>query len=161
MFTEKISEPRYWLMKAEPRELPLERFRKKTRVHWDGVRNFAARNFMRQMHPGDLAILYYSNGAPSGPAAIMRVVRAAYPDFTQWKRSSPRFDPRASKDHPIWDMVDVTLFKAFSRVIPREILREVPSLRDMVLWKRPRLSITPLTRREFETIANLGMKRTE
>jgi predicted RNA-binding protein with PUA-like domain len=147
-------------MKSEPKEFSIDDLRKRKRVHWDGVRNYEARNLLRdKFRVGDLVVFYHSNATPSGPAGIARVVRAGYPDFTQWRKTSAHFDPKATKDAPIWYMVDIAYVKAFNRVIPREVLREVPALRSMKLWVRPRLSITPLSRREFDTILKLGMKR--
>lgn len=151
-------EPAYWLMKSEPEEFSIEDLRKKKRAHWDGIRNFEARNYLRAMRRGDLAIFYHSGGKQSGPAGIARIVSAAEPDFTQWDRKSPRYDPRATKERPLWWMVDVAFLKAFRRVIPKEVLREVPALARMTLWSRPRLSIIPLTRKEFDTIQKLGSR---
>lgn len=156
----RSAEPAYWLMKSEPEEFSIDDLRKRKRHHWDGVRNFEARNLLRdKIRVGDLVVFYHSSAAPSGPAGIARVVRAGYPDFTQWRKKSANFDPKATKDAPIWYMVDVAYVKAFRRVIPREVLREVPALSSMELWNRPRLSVTPLTRREFDTIFKLGMKK--
>lgn len=151
-------EPAYWLMKSEQAEFSIDDLQKKKRAHWDGVRNFEARNFLREMHRGDLVIFYHSDGDPSGPAGIARVASTAQPDFTQWDRKNPRFDARATRERPLWWMVDILFVKGFRRVIPREVLREVPALARMKLWTRPRLSIFPLTRREFDTIQKLGSR---
>ncbi len=149
----------YWLMKSEPHEFSIDDLMRKKRHHWDGVRNYEARNIMRdRMKVGDLVIFYHSDGDPSGPAGVAKVSREAYPDFTQWKRSSKYFDPRGTKRDPLWFMVDVAFVKKFKNVIERDLLREVPALRNMPLWKRPRLSITPLAKKEFETIVKLGTK---
>lgn len=153
------SQPAYWLIKSEPGEFSIEDLKRKKRAHWDGVRNYEARNHLRRMKVGDLIVFYHSGGDVNGPSGIAKVVKSAYPDFTQWDRKSPHFDRRATRESPIWDMVDIAFVKAFARVIPREVLREVPALRDMVLWKRPRLSVTPLTRSEFDTIQKLGAKK--
>lgn len=146
-------------MKSEPAELSIDDLRAKKRWHWDGVRNYEARNFMRdQMQIGDLVIFYHSNGNPTGPAGVARVASSPYPDFTQFDRQSKYYDAKATTEKPIWMMVDVAFVKQFARTITRDELRSMPALCDMKLWKRGRLSITPLSKKEFDTICRLGDK---
>jgi predicted RNA-binding protein with PUA-like domain len=149
----------YWLMKSEPNEFSITTLKQKKKHYWDGVRNYEARNFMRdKMHIGDLVIFYHSNAYPSGPAGIAKVASAPYSDFTQWDKDNKHYDPKSSKEKPIWYMVDVSFVKQFPRTISREELKAAPELSGMQLWKRNRLSITPLTKTEFETIVQLGTK---
>ena len=149
----------YWLMKSEPAELSIDDLRAKKHWHWDGVRNYEARNFMRdQMHIGDLVIFYHSNGNPTGPAGVARVASSPYPDFTQFNKKSKYYDAKATTEKPIWVMVDVAFVKQFARTITRDELRATPVLRNMTLWKRGRLSITPLAKKEFDAICRLGDK---
>lgn len=147
-------------MKSEPEALSILDLKKKKRWHWDGVRNYAARNYMRDgMRIGDMVIFYHSSADPSGPAGIAMVDSLPYPDFTQFDTQSPYYDPKAIKEKPIWYMVDVAFVKQFSRVITRDELRASHDLSDMLLWKRNRLSITPLTDKEFNTIEKLAKKQ--
>jgi predicted RNA-binding protein with PUA-like domain len=147
----------YWLMKSEPDEFSITALEQKKTHHWDGVRNYEARNFMRdKMQVGDFIIFYHSSATPSGPAGVAKVASIPYPDFTQWDKHHKYYDPKASKEKPIWYMVDVRFMKRFPRTISREELKTIPELSDMQLWKHNRLSITPLTKTEFETIVQLG-----
>src|SRR5690348_14287413 len=109
---------RYWLMKTEPDVFSIDDLEKKKRAHWDGVRNFQARNFMRdQMKAGDLNLFYHSSTIPPGVAGLARVCREAYPDFTAWDKKSDFFDPRSTPEKPLWMMVDVEFVKKFPRLI--------------------------------------------
>lgn len=167
----------YWLMKSEPRsktqsrllrgkpdefdELSIDDLREIKRAPWTGVRNYEARNFMRdKMQVGDLILFYHSNAKPSGPAGIAEVASAPYPDFTQWDKKNKHYDPKASKEKPVWYMVDVSFVERFPHTITRDELRAVPELADMQLWKRNRLSITLLSKVEFETIVQLATSLT-
>jgi predicted RNA-binding protein with PUA-like domain len=145
-------------MKSEPSEFSIDNLKKKKKHHWDGVRNYQARNFMRDhMHNGDLVIFYHSSTEIIGPAGIAKVVSLPYPDHTQFDTHSKYFDPKATKQKPIWYMVDVGFVQRFKEVLPHEMLKGIPALKDMILWKRNRLSITPLTNEEFEIITKLGV----
>lgn len=155
----KENSPHYWLMKSEPSEFSVHDLEKKKRHHWDGVRNFEARNFMRdKMRIGDLVLFYHSNAAPSGVAGIASVASKPYPDFTQWDKASKYFDKKASEKRPIWFMVDVEFVERFTRTIARAELQKVAALKNMALWKRNRLSITPLSKKEFDIIKKLSEK---
>lgn len=143
----------YWLMKSEPHEFAITDLKEQKVHYWDGVRNYEARNFMRdRMRIGDLVVFYHSNADPTGPAGVAKVASASYPDFTQWDKTNKYYDPKATKEKPIWFMVDVRYVRSFPRVITRDELKKDPALTNMLLWKRNRLSITPLTKKEFDTI---------
>ena len=152
----------YWLIKSEPDVFSihdLAKAKKKT-THWEGVRNYQARNFLRAMKKGDLAIFYHSNADPSAVAGIVEVVREAYPDESAWDRQSDYHDPNASPDNPIWSMVDVKLVEIFPRELPLDELRGVKALAGMELLRRgSRLSVHPITPAEFRTIQSLAYKR--
>jgi len=152
----------YWLIKSEPDVFSihdLAKAKKKT-THWEGVRNYQARNFLRAMKKGDLAIFYHSNADPSAVAGIVEVVREAYPDESAWDRQSDYHDPKASPDNPIWSMVDVKLVEIFPRELPLDELRGVKALAGMELLRRgSRLSVHPITPAEFRTIQSLAYKR--
>jgi predicted RNA-binding protein with PUA-like domain len=146
---------RYWLMKSEPDELSIDDLAampKKTTA-WFGVRNYQARNFMRdQMQIGDLAFFYHSSCPEPGIAGIVRVSKAAYPDQSQFDRKSPYHDPKATRAAPRWLNVDVTLVKK-TRLVPLAELRSQSELGTMRLLQRGnRLSITPVDPREWAFI---------
>lgn len=149
---------RYWLIKSEPTTFSVDDLERLKQDHWEGVRNYQARNFMRdEMKVGDLALFYHSNATPPGVAGIARVCREAYPDFTAWDPESKYFDPKASPDNPRWMMVDFEFVEKFPRLIPLETLREIPELQNMVLLQKgSRLSVQPATKEEFECIRKLS-----
>jgi predicted RNA-binding protein with PUA-like domain len=152
----------HWLIKSEPDVFSihdLAKTRKRT-THWEGVRNYQARNFLRAMKQGDLALYYHSNAEPSAVAGIVEVVREAYPDTSACDPRSDYHDPKASPDNPIWSMVDVKLVEIFSREISLEELRDVKALAGMELLRRgSRLSVHPVTPAQFRTIQSLASKR--
>jgi predicted RNA-binding protein with PUA-like domain len=151
---------RYWLMKSEPAEVSIDDLAampKKT-IAWFGVRNYQARNFMRdQMQVGDLAFFYHSSCPEPGIAGIVRVSKAAYPDASQFARKSPYFALKAIRAAPTWVNVEVTLVEK-TRLIALAELRATPELATMrVLQRANRLSITPVTQQEWKVIARLAL----
>lgn len=150
----------YWLMKSEPSTFGIDdlaRARNHT-TGWDGVRNFQARNFMRAMRKGDLAFFYHSSCEVPGIAGVMTVAREAYPDPTAFDPNDDHYDEGSDPDDPRWFMVDVKLVRKFERVIALEELRAhaAGALKDMVVLKRGnRLSITPVTKAQWEFIGKL------
>ena len=147
---------RYWLMKTEPDEFSIDDLARKKVEAWTGVRNYQARNFMRdQMMVGDRVFFYHSSCPEPGIAGIAKVTKLAYPDETQFDRKSGYFDPKASRDNPRWFNVDVTLVRK-TRIIGLPELRSHPELALMrVLQRGNRLSITPVDAREGEFIMKL------
>jgi predicted RNA-binding protein with PUA-like domain len=147
---------RYWLMKSEPELFGIDDLARKGQEHWDGVRNFQARNHLREMSPGDRVLFYHSNARPSGVAGIAEVARAAYPDFTSWDPSSDYFDPASRPDKPRWFMVDVKFVRKLKRVIPLDELKRQPALAGMALLRKGnRLSVTEVTKEEWDYILGL------
>ena len=146
---------RYWLMKSEPSEFSIDDLASepKKSTSWIGVRNYQARNFMRdQMQLGDLVLFYHSTCAVPGIAGIAEVSKLAYPDETQFDRKSDYFDPKATRDNPRWVHVDVKLVKK-TRLVPLSELRGYPKLAKMQLLQRGnRLSITPVDPAEWKFI---------
>ena len=146
---------RYWLMKSEPSEFSIDDLARepKKSTSWIGVRNYQARNFMRdQMQLGDLVLFYHSTCAVPGIAVIAEVSKLAYPDETQFDRKSDYFDPKATRDNPRWVHVDVKLVKK-TRLVPLSELRGYPKLAKMQLLQRGnRLSITPVDPAEWKFI---------
>ncbi len=148
----------YWLMKSEPNVFSiddLEKSRDQT-TGWDGVRNYQARNYMRdQMKIGDLVLFYHSGKTPS-VVGIARVVKEGYPDDTAWNNKSRYFDPKSTPDDPIWYRVDIQLEKKLSRPVGLKELRKISGLENMMLLKKGmRLSVQPVTKREFDIITSL------
>lgn len=157
------SNTQYWLMKTEPSVFSIDDLQREGFSEWEGVRNFQARNFMRdRMKEGDLVLFYHSNAKPSGIVGICRICREAHADFTAWDKDSPYYDPQATPDHPIWMMVEVEFVKKFSQVIALSELRKYPQLEGLkILEKGSRLSITPVDKKHFEFIESLGQLRVE
>ena len=149
----------HWLIKSEPTTFSIHDLAKapKKTTSSEGVRNYQARNFLRAMAKGDLAIFYHSNATPPAAVGIATIVRTAYPDPTAWDPRSKYLDPKASLENPIWSMVDVKLVEVFPRGVPLEELRTVKALAGMELLRRgSRLSVTPVTAAELRTIEKLA-----
>ncbi len=149
---------RYWLMKCEPSAYTIERLERDGRTSWEGVRNYQARNFMRdEMQVGDGVLFYASNADPSGVTGLAEIVRAGYPDHTAWTKGHQYFDETGSKDAPAWYMVDVGFVERFAGVVSLEQLKTTKGLEEMmVTQKGSRLSVQPVTRAEFAIVARLG-----
>ncbi len=145
-------------MKSEPDVFSIDDLARKKRSAWDGVRNYQARNFMRDgMKIGDLILFYHSNAEPSGIAGIAKVASAAYPDPTQFDKKSEYFDPKATKEKPIWQLVDVEFVEKFKAVLPLERIKVEPELSEMPLvQKGTRLSVMPVSHAEWQTILRLA-----
>lgn len=146
-----------WLLKSEPSVFSIDDLQTRGTALWDGVRNYQARNFLRAMQPGDEALFYHSSCAEPGIAGRMTIVRAAYPDPTQFNPDSPYFDPKSPADKPRWDSVDVRFAEKFPRVIPLVELKAVPALAGLALvQKGSRLSVMPVSATEWQTILQLS-----
>ena len=147
----------YWLMKSEPDVYGIDHLERDTVEPWDGIRNYEARNFMRdRMKPGDLALFYHSNAKPPHVAGLMEIASDPYPDPTQFDPESPYFDPKSPRENPRWVLVDVKFRMRFDQPIPREALQNDPLLGQMELFRRNRLSITPVTPEEFARVLELA-----
>lgn len=148
----------YWLMKSEPDVYSIKDLKKDKKSMWEGVRNYQARNFMRdEMRIGDLVIFYHSNAKPPAAVGVAKVVSKPYPDPTQFDSKSPYYDPKSTKENPRWVLIDVGFVKEFRQYITLNEMREVSALSQMQLLKKGnRLSILPLTKKEFEKIVAMG-----
>ena len=151
----------HWLMKSEPDTFGIDHLSKapKRTSAWDGVRNFQARNYLREMREGDLAFFYHSSTEVPGVVGIMKVAREAYPDRTAFDPKNDHYDADSDPDKPRWYMVDVQLVRKFERVISLEELRTHASgkLKEMVVLKRGnRLSITPVSAAHWKFILDLA-----
>lgn len=144
-----------WLMKSEPEAFSIDDLaaRPGKREHWDGVRNYQARNFMREMKKGDKVLFYHSSCPEPGVVGVAKVVKEAYPDFTAFDPESKYFDPKSSPDKPRWFMVDIQFQKKLKRTIALAELKQNPLLEGMqLLRKGNRLSVMPVAESEFDAI---------
>jgi predicted RNA-binding protein with PUA-like domain len=149
---------RYWLMKSEPDEFSIDDLvkAKGQATPWFGVRNYQARNFMREMQVGDRAFFYHSSCPEPGIAGIVEVSRLAYPDASQFDPKSPYYDAKSTREAPRWDNVEVKLVRK-TRLVTLPELRETPGLDDMVTLRRGnRLSVTPVTPAEWKIVEKLA-----
>jgi predicted RNA-binding protein with PUA-like domain len=148
----------YWLMKSEPGEFSITDLKNSPgrTASWDGVRNYQARNFMRdQMQIGD-RVLFYHSGANRSIVGVAEVVKTGYPDHTAWDRQSKHFDPRSTPQKPLWYMVDIRFQEEFPQPIALARLKTVTGLENMMLLRKGiRLSIQPVTAQEFKIILSL------
>lgn len=149
-----------WLYKSEPDVFSIEDLRRDGRTTWEGVRNYQARNWLRDAKVGDLVIFYHSNAEPSGAAGVAEVCREAYPDPTQFDPASHYYDEGSKREEPRWSMVDVSFVEAFPAVVPLATIKEDPELSGVeVARKGSRLSVTPLSDAHFDRIVALGRGR--
>jgi len=149
---------RHWLMKCEPAAYTIDDLARDKRTSWEGVRNYQARNFMRDlMQEGDAVLFYASNADPSGVTGLAEIVRGGYPDHFAWKKGHKYFDAASTREAPVWYMVDVGFVERFTRTIPLETLKATKGLeRMMVTQKGSRLSVQPATRSEYDIVVRLG-----
>lgn len=148
--------PKHWLFKSEPSAFSIEDLEsapKKT-TFWDGVRNYQARNFLRdEIKPGDKVLFYHSNSEPSAIVGIAEVVKAGYPDHTAFDPKDKHYDPKSDPSNPTWFMVDIRHERTFKNPLALEDLRPLPGLEKMaLLQKGSRLSIQPVTDKEWEIV---------
>lgn len=151
---------RHWLMKSEPDCFSIDDLAAAPNqtTYWDGVRNYQARNFMRdEMKRGDLVLFYHSNSEPPGIAGLAIVVRESYPDFTSFDPQHEHFDARTKQSNPTWMMVDIKFKRKFKRLLTLSELKEVAALDGMVLLQKgSRLSVQPVTESQFNCVLKLA-----
>jgi predicted RNA-binding protein with PUA-like domain len=151
---------RFWLFKSEPEVFSIDDLARSPRqtTFWDGVRNYQARNMLRDdVQVGDGVLFYHSNAEPLAIVGVARVVRAGYPDDTAWDPKSAHPDPKSTPENPIWYMVDISLQTRFTQPVERSLLAGTKGLEKMVLLQRgSRLSIQPVTAAEWRTVLKLA-----
>ncbi len=149
---------RYWLMKTEPDVYSIDDLKRDGTTPWEGVRNYQARNFMRDdMNVGDGVLFYHSNTKPPGVVGIGKVSRAGYPDHLAFDTKSKYYDPKSDPENPRWIMVDVAYVSTFKRTVSLDEMKEVPGLSEMlVIRKGMRLSVQPVQKDEFQLVKKLG-----
>jgi len=152
---------RYWLMKCEPEAYTIDDLQRDGTATWEGVRNFQARNSMRDdMRVGDGVLFYASNAEPSGVTGLAEISREAYPDPFAFQKGHKYFDPKSDPENPNWVMVDIRFVAKFAEIIPLATLKETPGLEKMVVTQKgSRLSVQPVTKEEFEIVKRLGQKK--
>ena len=149
-------------MKSEPSVFSLDdlKTRPNSTDHWEGVRNYQARNYLKEMRMGDLVLFYHSNCETPGVAGIAEVVKEAYPDYTAFDASSGYYDPKSKPGSPRWFMVDVRWKEVFRKMLTLREMRNIPELSGMKLMhQRQRLSVMPVTQEEFKIIRAIGMTK--
>jgi predicted RNA-binding protein with PUA-like domain len=149
----------YWLMKSEPDVYSIDDLEKQDVTPWEGIRNYQARNFMRDdMKVGDRMLFYHSNSKPPGIAGTGVVCKESYPDYFAWDPSSKYFDAKSTKDNPRWMMVDIKFEQKFSTYISLEEMKSMPELEGILVTKRGmRLSIQPISEQHFQFLVKIGV----
>lgn len=146
----------YWLMKTEPDEFGIADLARVGVESWNGVRSMFARFHMRHMNVGDDVLFHHSSVDPPGVAGLARVVRTKVIDETQFDPNSPYYDPKATRENPIWDCVDVEYVATFAHFVSLNRLRAEPALADMVVLRQGRLSVQPVQEAEFTRVVAMG-----
>ena len=146
----------FWLMKSEPDTYSIDDLERDGRTHWDGVRNYKARNNMRAMEVGDEVLFYHSSASPPGVAGIARVCRKAYPDPAQFDRKSDYYDAKSTREDPRWDMVDVEFVAKAKQLVGLPEIKAEKALADMQLVRYGRLSVQSVTKAEFERVKKMA-----
>lgn len=160
-------EHKYWLLKAEPEtrlvnghdvKFSIDDLKSMKTSCWDGVRSYEARNNMKAMKKGDKAFFYHSNCKEPGIVGIMKIAKEAYTDYTAFDKSHPYYDAKSKKDDPRWFMVDVEYVRHLPRIVPLQEIKQDDNLKEMALRKRSRLSVTPVTDKEWEYLIDKSEK---
>lgn len=152
-----MSKKKYWLMKSEPEAYSIDDLMRDKIEPWDGIRNYAARNFMRdEMSIGDGILFYHSRMKVPEIVGTMTVHSEPYPDPTQFDPDSKYFDPKSSEEDPTWQLVDVKFVQKFENPVTRDVLKEDEVTQKMELFRLARHSITPVTEKEWEKIHELA-----
>src|SRR5260370_11240727 len=153
-----MAQKQYWLMKCEAGAYSIDELERDGAASWEGVRNFQARNLLRdEVKVSDGVLFYASNAEPSGVTGIAEVARAGYPDPFAFKRGHKYYDPKSDPKDPTWYAVDIRFVEKFPEIVPLATLKATPGLADMrVVQKGSRLSVQPVSAREFEIVTRLG-----
>lgn len=152
----------YWLLKSEPSVFSIQDLEKapsKTTC-WDGVRNYQARNYLRDLiKKGDLVFFYHSNAEPPAIVGVAEVVKEGYPDYTAFDPENDHYDPKSKKDSPTWFMIDVKHVQTFKKPLALEELRRIPALKNMVLLQKgSRLSVQSVSKEEWSAVMKAAEK---
>ena len=150
----------YWLVKSEPSVFSFDDLlaSPKQTTRWDGVRNYAARNHLRAMRPGDLVFFYHSSAAPAAIVGVAEVAREAYPDESAFDAADSHFDPKSKPDDPAWFVVDLRAVEKLPRPVSLDEVKKTKGLENMALIRLGRLSVQPVTAREYEIVRKVAAK---
>ncbi len=149
-------------MKSEPDDYSIDHLERDGTESWEGVRNYQARNYLRDMAVGDLAIFYHSSAKPPGAAGVCKISREAYPDSTQSDKKSQYYDPKSKKEDPRWSMVDVSFVEKFKEPVSLQALKDDPELDGMrVTQKGSRLSVQPVDKAHFKRVLKMAGGKTK
>ena len=148
----------YWLFKSEPEVYSIDDLKRDKKTLWEGVRNYQARNFLRDTcKPNDLVLFYHSNAEPPGLAGIAKIQRVQVPDPSQFDKKSEYYDPKSKKEAPTWICVEVAFERKFKELVSLETLRKTPTLQKLLVLQRgQRLSIQPVTSEDFSEILKIA-----
>jgi predicted RNA-binding protein with PUA-like domain len=148
-------------MKCEPAAYTIDDLARDGVTTWEGVRNYQARNFMRdQMQAGDGVLFYASNADPSGVTGLAEIARPGYPDAFAWKKGHKYFDAASTPDKPLWYLVDIKFVERFPEIVPLDMLKKTAGLEQMmVIRKGARLSVQAVTKGEFDIVSKLGRRK--
>jgi predicted RNA-binding protein with PUA-like domain len=150
----------YWLMKSEPSCYSIDDLKREKVGMWDDVRNYQARNFMREMRKGDTVLFYHSSAEPTGIVGIATVAREAYPDPTQFDKKSYKYDPKSTRENPRWSSVDLRFIEKFKEPLTLQELKNDPAFEGMLVVKRGmRLSVQPVSEKHFKKILKMRGKK--
>ena len=151
---------KYWLMKSGPSDYSFDDLKneRNSTAEWDGVRNYQARNLLRdEIKVGDEVLFYHSNSKPSAVVGTAKVVKNGYPDFTAWDPNSDHPDPKSTEENPIWYMVDIQAGETFRNPVSLSDIKVTTELLDMVLVRNSRLSVQPVSQSEYIKVISMGL----
>lgn len=156
-----MADRNYWLVKSEPETFSFDDLvaAPKQTTHWDGVRNYAARNHLQAMKKGDLVLFYHSSAKPAAIVGVAEVAREAYPDASAFDTSDSHYDPKSKPDAPSWFMVDIKAVEPLARQITLDEVKKTKGLENMALVRLGRLSVQPVTKAEYDTIRKLASQK--
>jgi predicted RNA-binding protein with PUA-like domain len=148
-------------MKCEPAAYSIDDLARDGVTTWEGVRNYQARNFLRdQMQVGDGVLFYASNADPSGVTGLAEIARPGYPDAFAWKKGHKYFDAASTPDKPLWYLVDIKFVERFPEIVPLDVLKKTAGLEQMMVTRKgARLSVQPVTKGEFDIVSKLGRRK--
>ncbi len=153
---------KYWLIKSEPEVFSIDALKRDGKTHWEGVRNYQARNHLRAMQVDDLALFYHSSAKPPGVAGVARICRAAYTDDAQFDPKSPYHDPQSKQDDPRWSRVDVEFVERVPEFVSLDALKADEKLEGMLVRKQGmRLSVQPVEPAHFKRVLKLAKSKLE
>jgi predicted RNA-binding protein with PUA-like domain len=154
---------RYWLFKSEPESYSIDDLERDGTTSWEGVRNYQARNLLRdEMRQGDRVLFYASNAEPMGVVGVAEIARSGYADHFAFDANHHYYDPKSDPETPTWYMVDIRFVEKFPHIVSLSTLKTTPGLEQMMVVQRgSRLSVQPLTRSEFDIVLRLGKRRVE